>query len=379
MPHTFKPFQKNSSISFDTFFGPIEEAIKGMPPYTSGCNVPLKFTIDHYLKTLVFYHLQEHTSAQHLLQVLEQDDYARENIAPPGGIKKSTLSETINSKGLEQFLYVFNQLQLHASGILSPRFSELGNIVAIDGSLIDAVFSMAWADYRKGAKKAKVHMGLDVNRSIPGKLFLTDGKAGERPFVSQILSSGETGVMDRGYQSHELFDKWQEEGILFVCRIKAGTRRTIIEKLDIDPESCVFFDGIVHLGTPGVNQTKKTLRLVGYEINKVKYQVTTDRYDLTAEQIALIYKLRWDVEKFFAWWKRHLKVYHLIARSEHGLMVQILAGLITYLLLAIYCHKQHNEHVSIKRLRELRIRIQNELRNPEKIKTNVKDQKETEP
>jgi hypothetical protein len=52
-----------------------------------------------------------------------------------------------------------------------------------------------------------------------------------------------------------------------------------------------------------------------------------------------------------------------IARSEHGLMVQILGGLITYLLLAIYCHKNHGEPVSIKRVRQLRIQIQNELRD----------------
>ncbi len=44
-------------------------------------------------------------------------------------------------------------------------------------------------------------------------------------------------------------------------------------------------------------------------------------------------------------------------------MVQILAGLITYLLLAIYCYEQHQEKVSIKRVRQLRIQIQNELRN----------------
>jgi hypothetical protein len=83
---------------------------------------------------------------------------------------------------------------------------------------------------------------------------------------------------------------------------------------------------------------------------------------LAAEQIAQIYKLRWDIESFFAWWKRHLRVYHLIARSKHGLMAQILGGLITYLLLAIYCHKNFGESVSIKRVRELRIQIQNELR-----------------
>ncbi len=116
------------------------------------------------------------------------------------------------------------------------------------------------------------------------------------------------------------------------------------------------------LGTTEINQTKETLRLVGYEVDRVKYWIATDRYDLSAEQIAAAYKLRWDIENFFAWWKRHLKVYHLIARSEHGLMVQILAGLITYLLLAIYCHREFNERVSIQRVRQLRITIQNELR-----------------
>ena len=111
--------------------------------------------------------------------------------------------------------------------------------------------------------------------------------------------------------------------------------------------------------------------MVGYTVDGIKYWVATNRYDLSAEQIAFIYKLRWEVENFFAWWKRHLKVYHLIARSEYGLMVQILAGLITYLLLAIYCRNHHNEKVTIKRVRELKIKIQNELRSTDdrKLKT----------
>jgi len=119
----------------------------------------------------------------------------------------------------------------------------------------------------------------------------------------------------------------------------------------------------VLLGTEeNKNQSQKPVRLVGYRVDSVDYWIATDRRDLTAEQIAEVYKLRWNIENFFAWWKRHLRVYHLIARSEYGLMVQILAGLITYLLLAIHCHKNHGEPVSIKRVRELRIKIQNELR-----------------
>ena len=180
--------------------------------------------------------------------------------------------------------------------------------------------------------------------------------------MGQILEPGQTGVTDRGYQCHQSFDRWQKEGKHFVCRIKANTTKTCLETYPIPEGSIIFYDAKVLLGQAGVNQTVTPLRLVGYKVGSKKYWVATDRFDLTAEQIALIYKLRWEIEKFFAWWKRHLRVYHLISRSSHGLMIQILSGLITYLLLAIYCHEQHGEKVSIKRVRELRYQIQNETR-----------------
>ena len=47
-------------------------------------------------------------------------------------------------------------------------------------------------------------------------------------------------------------------------------------------------------------------------------------------------------------------------------MVQILAGLITCLLMGLYCHEQFNEPVSIKRIRQPGNAIQNELRAGEK-------------
>jgi len=362
MPYTLDPFKKKHAPSFEQLLQPAKNAMIGMPPLEARGNRPLQMNFEDQLKALVFFHLEEHTSAQHLLQVLQEDDFAREVIAPEDGIKKSSFSEANNSRGLEQFAYVFQNLQIQATNILPKNYPELGDLVGIDGSLIDAVLSMYWADYRKGSKKAKVHVGFDLNRAIPRKIFLTHGNGAERPFVSQILTPGQTGVMDRGYQCHKCFDLWQQENKFFVCRIKASTKKTCIQANEVDPDSIVFYDAVVLLGTPGINQTEKELRLVGYIIDGVKYWVATNRYDLSAEQIALVYKLRWSIEKFFAWWKRHLKVYHLIARSEHGLMIQILAGLITYLLLAIYCYQQYNEKVSIKRVRELRIKIQNEIR-----------------
>ena len=167
-------------------------------------------------------------------------------------------------------------------------------------------------------------------------------------------------MLDRGYQAHHLFDHWQQDQCHFVCRIKEATKRDVLEDYPLQEDSHVLFDAKVLLGTPNVNQTETPVRLVGYIIEGNSYWVATDRFDISAEQVALIYKLRWDIESFFAWWKRHLKVYHLFARSKNGLMVQILSGLITYLLLAIYCHEQHREPVSIGRVRQLRNQIRNE-------------------
>jgi hypothetical protein len=325
-------------------------------------------TFEDQLNALVFYHLEEHESGTHLVQVLQEDTFAREHIAPKDGIKKSSFFEAVNTRGLEQLAHVFNELQAQAAATIPKQSEHLGELVAVDGSLINAVLSMTWADYRNGSKKAKIHLGFDVNRSIPTKLYLTDGLAGERPFVDFILSADQSCVLDRGYQCHKLFDRWQEDERHFFCRIKASTKIKCLQAHETKPQSIVFYDAKVMLGTPGINQTEKPIRLVGYKIGNVKYWIATNRYDLSAEDVAQAYKLRWEIENFFAWWKSHLKVYHLIARSEYGLMVQILGGLITYLLLAIYCHENYNEKVNIKRVRELRIQIQNEIRDSNKKK-----------
>jgi len=362
MPCTWMPgkhWKKHETHS--NLMAPINNVMPEITPLLSKCNRPLQMSFEDQLNILVYFHLEEHRSGRHLLQVLKDEHFARQYIAPAGGIEKSSFFEDIGSRGLEQMMEVFGKLYGKAAKHLPKGHAELGDLVLIDGSLIDAVLSMYWADYRKGSKKAKVHIGFDLNRGIPKKIFLSNGKEAERPFVEKILAPGETGVMDRGYQSHKLFDVWQTEGKHFICRIKASTEKTIVRTNDLQVDSIVFFDAVVLLGTNAINQTEREVRLVGYRVDGVDYWIATDRHDLTAEKIAFAYKLRWNIEIFFGWWKRHLKVYHLISRSQYGLMVQMLAGLITYILLAIYCHDQHHEKVSVKRLREISINIRNEM------------------
>ena len=362
--HTFcVPKKKLNPQAYARFLKPIQKFSHDTPALESRGNRPLKMTFEDQLHALIFFHLQEYESARELMQHMKEDNFAKDWVAPKGGISRSSFGEIINSRGLEQLEYIFQGLCGEAQGVLPSNYSDLGELIAIDGSLIDAVLSMYWADYRKGSKKAKGHFGFDINHNIPTKVYLTEGTGPERPFVSTVLSKGQTGIMDRGYQSHKVFDLLQKENKHFVCRIKSKTTRTVLEEYPVSLDNYIFKDSLVLLGTPGINRTHKPVRVVGYKIAGVKYYVATDRLDLTAAQVATVYKLRWDIETFFKWWKKHLKVYHLIARSQYGLMVQILGGLITYLLMAIHCHEQFNEPVSIKKIRQLRITIQNELRD----------------
>jgi len=364
MPYSITPQKhKRNAPSFSQLSKPLRPIVPNIAPLVARGNRDLKMTFEDQLHALIYFHLQEHSSGRHLLQELKEDEFARSFIAPEEGIEKSSFFEAINTRGLTQLKEVFEALQGEAHKVLPKEYKDLGDLTVIDGSLIDATLSMYWADYRDGAKKAKAHLGFDINHGIPRKIFLTDGKGDERPFVSLILLPGHTGILDRYYQCHKNFDQWQKEKKHFVCRIKAKTTKTLITAYDVNPDSIVFYDALVLLGTPGVNQTEIPVRVVGYKVDNINYWVATDRFDLTSDQVAMVYKLRWAIESFFAWWKRHLRVYHLIARSPYGLMVQLLSGLITYILLAIYCHEQHGEKVTIRRVRQLRIQILNETRD----------------
>ena len=260
-PHPSKPRQLTARV-YERLCLPLRLALAAMPTLTSRGNRSLQMEFEHQLHALIYFHLQEHTSGRHLLQSLEEDAFAKEYIAPKKGIAKSSFFEAMNERGLEHFLLVFEALLQQAANVLPDKHPELGQLVAIDGSLIDAVLSMEWADYRKGAKKAKTHIGFDLNRGVPRKIFLTSGKEGERPFVDRILAPGETAVSDRGHQSHSDFDQLQAAGKHFVTRIKEKTIKTCLEPFPVAHGSIVFSDAKVLLGREGVNQTQTPLRLV---------------------------------------------------------------------------------------------------------------------
>ncbi|WP_435546799.1 hypothetical protein [Desulfobacterium sp. N47] len=104
------PKKKFNTSSHTRFVKPLQKIFHSIPLLESRGYRPLKMTFEDQLQALIFFHLQEHESARDLIQHLEEDDFAKECIAPSGGISRSSFSEIINSRGLKQLEYVFQSL-----------------------------------------------------------------------------------------------------------------------------------------------------------------------------------------------------------------------------------------------------------------------------
>jgi IS4 transposase len=59
----------------------------------------------------------------------------------------------------------------------------------------------------------------------------------------------------------------------------------------------------------------------------------THRFDLSAEEIGDLYRIRWQIETFFRWVKQHLKMTRFYGTSQNAVMNQIWTCLIAYCLL----------------------------------------------
>ena len=171
MRDTVRPhFSFTNNTQYATFREPLAKILEGIPHGESKGNRPYQMTMEQFLDILIYYHLTHPDSGRHLIQELEQDSFAKTMIAPHEGVKKSSFFEAMHSRDFGFFIQVFNALSAQTFSALPQEYSNLGELVAIDGTFIDMVLSATWADYRTDSKKAKAHFGFSVNHSIPSHL-----------------------------------------------------------------------------------------------------------------------------------------------------------------------------------------------------------------
>ena len=205
----------------------------------------------------------------------------------------------------------------------------IGKLRIVDSTHISLPAQLSsWAFVTKGWTVVKMHTRLVVASAdtvFPDRILPSTGNVSDQEGSDVLIEESDaTYVMDRGYISLKRMDQWMEKNISFVLRIKDNIRAVVRKEYDLPTDPSILRDAEVQIG-------KNHLRLVEYQDEKQRvYRIATTRRDLTATQIAEIYRNRWMIELFFKWIKQHLRLVKLYSTKPQGVWNQMFLALIAY-------------------------------------------------
>jgi hypothetical protein len=256
-------------------------------------------------------------------------------------IKRSTFCDALQKRPNGLFENVFTELVDKAQGIAGKKNKKFTNpLRIIDASVIPLCLSLFnWAKYRKAKGAVKLHLNLDGDNIIPFDAYLTDGKVHEADRMQNLtLESGVIYVMDRGFIDYKSLYSIELQDSIFVTRMKTNCAFRKVRNNPCSKNSPVLADGIIELTGPKTKEYyPHPLRKIKYQDPKSKkvYEFLTNDMKREAEEVAQIYKERWEVELFFKWIKQHLKIKSFWGTSMNAVYNQIWVALILTILLWI--------------------------------------------
>ncbi len=259
---------------------------------------------------------------------------ARSTLAKANEKRPSQIYESLFYKLLEKC----GQFSAGTASVFSFR----NDLCAIDSTTIDLCLNLfPWAKFRKAKGAIKLHTSFDIRNQIPDLIEITDGKVGDvtaaKTFDLSSYAPGTIFVVDRGYTDYAFLRKIVEAGHHFVIRRKSNAQTLRLKEHRSPSGKGVRKDEIVGFVLPqALADYPDDLRLVTFhdEIHDVTYEFLTDERRLSAANIALIYKQRWQIELFFKWIKQHLKIKTFLGTSKNAVLTQIWVAMIYFLLLS---------------------------------------------
>ena len=258
---------------------------------------------------------------------------------------KSTLARANEKRPYQIYESLFYEVLKKCGNLGSgtASFSFKNDLYALDSTTIDLCLSLfPWATFRREKGAIKLHTLFSVRSQIPELIIITEGKTNDIKPAHLIdfstFPKGTIFVFDRGYNDYSLLRKIKEAGHHFVIRMKKNTHifrilghtRAVYGKGVLTDETVAFALEEAQESYPD------DLRLVTYhdDEHNETYQFLTDEFRLSALNIALVYKNRWQIELFFKWIKQHLQIKTFLGTSKNAVLTQIWIAMISYLLLA---------------------------------------------
>jgi hypothetical protein len=251
--------------------------------------------------------------------------------------KRSTLADANAQRPAAIFADMFNTILLQAHRSL--RKASKDAVRLIDSSRIPLTsLSEGWASYDARCDGVKLHVVYDPDAAAPVHFAITPARTNDMvPAKEMAIEPGATYVFDMGYYSFVWWAKLDAAGCRFVTRLKKHTPTRVLEERPVASGGKIVTDQVVRLPARlmhGKNPLHGNMREVHVVIDSGKtLRLITNDLVSPAEEIAELYKTRWEIELFFRWIKQTLKIRRFLGTSENAVRAQIAVALIAYLLL----------------------------------------------
>lgn len=265
---------------------------------------------------------------------------------------KSTAGDGLRDRDNELFKLYYFALIAYFKPLLSVSRKEkvsFEKFYAFDSTTIslfsDVMKGVGRNPKDDGKKKGglKVHMLTDVHAETAVFAKISEAKMHDKKFLQHLNpAKGSMLVFDKAYNYYQQFADWTQEGVSFVCRLKDNAKallqEVLFEKaLNGKDEYGVYKVEHIHLQYKKDKQEKTLcLRLIYYKDEKGRrYKFITNNWDITPEEVALIYKYRWTIELTFKKLKQNFQLHFFYSETENGIKTQIWCTLIAHLLLNV--------------------------------------------
>ncbi|MBJ6360122.1 transposase [Paenibacillus sp. MAHUQ-46] len=156
---------------------------------------------------------------------------------------------------------------------------------------------LPWAPYHGERAAVKLHVALRAENGKPLKVTETVGSKHDGPVCESLENTSFIMVMDRAYGKLERLDRYQIEGQSFVIRLRDNVHLEKPRALrrQVVTDSSIIRDITCQLGTPQCRSEKRHRVIIFRDFDGREIRVVTDLMQVTAEQIALMYKARWAI------------------------------------------------------------------------------------
>lgn len=302
------------------------------------------FSCWNQMLCMIFGQLTNRDSLRDLIVAITAHNKKIYHLGLGRNVTRSNLSkanENRNSKIFEEFAYYL--IDIARNKLKNENFEIKGKVYAFDSSTIDLCLNVFWwAKFRKAKGGIKLHTLYDITTQIPTFIHITAATVNDVNAMDYIpYESDAYYIFDRGYVDYERLYKITLLSAYFVVRAKSNLKFRRIYSRKVNKSTGVQTDQIGRLtGFYVAKDYPEKLRKVKYydsEMNRT-FVFLTNNMTLTAQEIAMLYKNRWQVELFFKWIKQHLKVKTFWGYSQNAVRIQIYTAIITYCLVAIIGH-----------------------------------------